>query len=216
LVQTQDITISSNANLTLEYIVEEVIKQQPVKVQDFLLRTSILTTLCGSLCDYILKPFEPTSNSRELLNELYHSNLFLNTLDPEESWYSYHPLFVTALRQILTETHREEIPILYTRAISWCEENGLYDAALTYAECIDDKSKLVELMETYALETIRQNRVLDIIGQINRIDRELMASSPVLSLLYSWRSLLSFDFETGKNWLDKASELLEALSQIQN
>jgi len=120
--------------------------------------------------------------------------------------------FVTALRQILTETHREEIPILYTRAISWCEENGLYDAALTYAECIDDKSKLVELMETYALEAIRQNRVLDIIGQINRIDRELMASSPVLSLLYSWRSLLSFDFETGKNWLDKASELLEALS----
>ena len=212
LVQTEDITITSNANLTLEYIVEEVIRQQPVEIQNFLLRTSILTTLCGPLCDYILKPFEPTSNSRELLNELYHSNLFLNTLDPEETWYRYHPLFVTALRQILTETHREEIPILYTRAISWCEENGLYDAALTYAECIDDRSKQVELMETYALGAIRQNRVLDIIGQINRIDRKLMASSPLLSLLYSWWSLLSFDFETGENWLDKASELLEALS----
>ena len=117
--------------MTLEYIFEELIRQQPVEIHNFLLRTSILTTLCGPLCDYILKPFEPTSNSRELLNELFHSNLFLNTLDPEENWYRYHPLFVTALRQILTENYREEIPILYTRAISWCDQHGLYDVALT-------------------------------------------------------------------------------------
>lgn len=104
------------------------------------MRTSVLTNLYGPLCDYILEPFEPASNSRELLNELFHSNLFLNTLDPEENWYR-SPSFVAALRQILTENYREEIPILYSRAISWCDQHDLYDAALTYAEFIGDKSK---------------------------------------------------------------------------
>lgn len=212
LMEKQDLTISYSANLTLEYIVEEVIKQQPIKIQNFLLRTSVLTNLYGPLCDYILEPFEPASNSRELLNELFHSNLFLNTLDPEGNWYRYHPLFVTALRQILTENYREEIPILYTRAISWCDQHGLYDVALTYAEIIGDKSRMVELLEKYSFEAIKQNRVMDIIGQVNRMDQELLASSPVLSLVYSWRFLLSFDFDTGVIWLDKASKLMETLA----
>ncbi|MGB4596001.1 MAG: LuxR C-terminal-related transcriptional regulator [Anaerolineaceae bacterium] len=211
LMEKQDLTISYNANLTLEYIVEEVIKQQPVKIQNFLLRTSILTDLNGSLCDYVLEPYEPASNSRELLNELFHSNLFLNTLDPEENWYRYHPLFVTALRQILTENFREEIPNLYSRALRWCDQHGLYDAALTYAEFIGDKPKTVELLEKYSFEAIKQNGIMDIIGRINRIDQELLASSPVLSLFYSWRFLLSFDIDTGQIWLDKASKLMETM-----
>jgi LuxR family maltose regulon positive regulatory protein len=211
LMEKHDLNISYNANLTLEYIVEEVIKQQPINIQKFLLRTSILNNLCGPLCDYILAPFEPVSNSRELLNELFHSNLFLNTLDPEENWYRYHPLFVTALRQIFAETYREEIPILYSRAISWCEQHDLYDAALTYAETIGDKSRMVELLEKYSFEAIKQNRIMDVIGQVNRTDQELIASSPVLSLVYSWRYLLSFDIDTGEIWLDKASKLMETL-----
>ncbi|MHB8134949.1 MAG: LuxR C-terminal-related transcriptional regulator [Anaerolineaceae bacterium] len=211
LMEKQDLTISYSANLTLEYIVEEVIRQQPVKIQNFLLRTSVLTNLYGPLCDYILEPFEPASNSRELLNELFHSNLFLNALDPEGNWYRYHPLFVTALRQILTEKYREEITILYSRAISWCEQHNLYDAALTYAEFIGDKSRMVELLEKYSFEAIQQNRIMDIIGQVSRTDQELLASSPVLSLVYSWRYLLSFDFDTGEIWLDKASKLMETL-----
>ena len=211
LMEKHDLTISFNTNLTMEYIVEEVVKQQPIKIQKFLLRTSVLTNLYGPLCDYILEPFEPASNSRELLNELFHSNLFLNTLDPEENWYRYHPLFVTALRQILEENYREEITILYSRAISWCEQHDLYDAALTYAETIGDKSRMVELLEKYSFEAIKQNRIMDVIGQVNRTDQELIASSPVLSLVYSWRYLLSFDIDTGEIWLDKASKLMETL-----
>jgi len=211
LMEKHDLTISFNTNLTMEYIVEEVVKQQPIKIQKFLLRTSFLTNLYGPLCDYILEPFEPASNSRVLLNELFHSNLFLNTLDPEENWYRYHPLFVTALRQILEENYREEITILYSRAISWCEQHDLYDAALTYAETIGDKSRMVELLEKYSFEAIKQNRIMDVIGQVNRTDQELIASSPVLSLVYSWRYLLSFDIDTGEIWLDKASKLMETL-----
>ena len=211
LMEKHDLTISFNTNLTMEYIVEEVVKQQPIKIQKFLLRTSVLTNLYGPLCDYILEPFEPASNSRELLNELFHSNLFFNTLDPEENWYRYHPLFVTALRQILEENYREEITILYSRAISWCEQHDLYDAALTYAETIGDKSRMVELLEKYSFEAIKQNRIMDVIGQVNRTDQELIASSPVLSLVYSWRYLLSFDIDTGEIWLDKASKLMETM-----
>jgi LuxR family maltose regulon positive regulatory protein len=38
----------------LDYLVEEVLQQQPESVQTFLLRTSILDRLCGPLCDAVL------------------------------------------------------------------------------------------------------------------------------------------------------------------
>jgi ATP/maltotriose-dependent transcriptional regulator MalT len=46
-MEKHDLTISFNTNLTMEYIVEEVVKQQPIKIQKFLLRTSVLTNLYG-------------------------------------------------------------------------------------------------------------------------------------------------------------------------
>lgn len=71
---------------------------------------------------------------------------------------------------------------------------------------------MVELLEKYSFEAIKQNRIMDVIGQVNRTDQELIASSPVLSLVYSWRYLLSFDIDTGEIWLDKASKLMETLN----
>ncbi|MFN2222349.1 MAG: hypothetical protein ACK2UH_07340, partial [Candidatus Promineifilaceae bacterium] len=38
----------------LDYLVEEVLEQQPEDVQDFLLRTSVLDRLCGPLCDALM------------------------------------------------------------------------------------------------------------------------------------------------------------------
>ena len=52
-------------HFVLDYLVEEVLRQQPERIQAFLLRTSILDRLCGPLCDAILLD-APASGSRDL------------------------------------------------------------------------------------------------------------------------------------------------------
>ena len=47
-------SFTGSHHFVLDYLVEEVLQQQPESVQTFLLRTSILDRLCGPLCDAVL------------------------------------------------------------------------------------------------------------------------------------------------------------------
>ena len=47
-------SFTGSHHFVLDYLVEEVLGQQPESVQTFLLRTSILDRLCGPLCDAVL------------------------------------------------------------------------------------------------------------------------------------------------------------------
>jgi LuxR family maltose regulon positive regulatory protein len=59
----------------LDYLVEEVLEQQPERIQTFLLRTSILDRLCGSLCEAVV--LDPTTSGQATLEYLDRANLFL-------------------------------------------------------------------------------------------------------------------------------------------
>ncbi len=46
-------SFTGSHHFVLDYLVEEVLQQQPERIQTFLLRTSILDRLCGPLCDAV-------------------------------------------------------------------------------------------------------------------------------------------------------------------
>jgi LuxR family maltose regulon positive regulatory protein len=80
----------------LEYLVGEVIAAHSAAVQDFLLQTSVLNRLTGSLCDAITD----RTDSALLVAQLERANLFVIPLgdDGRHAWYRYHALFAEALR----------------------------------------------------------------------------------------------------------------------
>jgi LuxR family maltose regulon positive regulatory protein len=90
-------SFTGSHHFVLDYLVEEVLQQQPESIQTFLLRTSILDRLCGSLCDAVL--LNPSVSGQETLEYIEHANLFLVPLDNERRWYRYHHLFADLLRQ---------------------------------------------------------------------------------------------------------------------
>src|SRR5262249_50794772 len=47
-------SFTGSHRFVLDYLLEEVLQQQPAPIQHFLLRTSILDRLCGPLCDTVL------------------------------------------------------------------------------------------------------------------------------------------------------------------
>lgn len=203
------LTLSSETSLTIEYMIDEVLSHQPPRVHEFLLRTSILENLNSSLCSYVLNNATPAPECQEYLETLYHTNQFISPLDDQDHWFRYHSLFSGALQHLLKERYADEIPTLYNRASEWCEQHGFFEEALNYAEKADNPKRIVSLLEKYAINAVMQNRGLEIIGSIRRIDKSILGSSPWLSLIYSWRCLFSFELEVGKIWLEKACELGE-------
>ncbi|MCB0182559.1 MAG: LuxR family transcriptional regulator, partial [Anaerolineae bacterium] len=57
---------SGSHHYIMDYLVDEVLHQQPVELQTFLLYTSILDRLCGPLCEAILRGTEPLDNGRDI------------------------------------------------------------------------------------------------------------------------------------------------------
>ena len=95
-------SFTGSHHFVLDYLVEEVLQQQPESVQTFLLRTSILDRMCGPLCDAVLG--SPSASGQETLEYLERANLFIVPLDNERRWYRYHHLFAELLRQRLHQS----------------------------------------------------------------------------------------------------------------
>lgn len=139
-------TFTGSHHFVLDYLVEEVLQQQPKNIQSFLLRTSILERVCGSLCDAIL--LDTTVSGQETLEYIEHANLFVIPLDSERRWYRYHHLFKDLLRQRLGQNAgASQVCELHIRASRWHEDNGMDIEAFKYAAAANDVERAERLIE---------------------------------------------------------------------
>jgi LuxR family transcriptional regulator, maltose regulon positive regulatory protein len=115
----------------LDYLVEEVLKQQPRLNQEFLMSTALLDRFCGPLCDTVVD--RPAGFSQDLLEGFEKANLFLIPLDDERRWFRYHRLFGDLLKARLEQTDPGRMSEIYARAAAWCSQNSLWREAIQYA-----------------------------------------------------------------------------------
>jgi LuxR family maltose regulon positive regulatory protein len=106
-----------------------MLARQPRRIREFLLRTSVLERLSGSLCDAVLE----TQGSAELLRELAASNLLLVPLDDQGQWYRYQQLFAELLRVELAYQEPPLVPELHRRAAAWHRQAGNLQEASHHA-----------------------------------------------------------------------------------
>ena len=102
----------------VDYLVEEVLQRQTERVRTFLLQTSILSRLNGSLSDAVTGQV----GGKAMLEALERQNLLLIPLDDRRDWYRYHHLFADVLQARL----RDEQPELVGGAAS--ARNGMVRA----------------------------------------------------------------------------------------
>lgn len=131
----------------LDFLLEEVLGRLPGHVQTFLLETSILDRLCGSLCDALRPEQDPVG--AETLAQLQRVNAFVVPLDHERSWYRYHHLFRDLLRQRLTRTlPPPDIARLHRQAGVWLEAHGEVGEAILHALAAQDVERAAQMVES--------------------------------------------------------------------
>jgi len=136
-------SFTGSHRFVLDYLLEEVLHQQPAPVQAFLQKTAVLNQLTAPLCDALTGE----TNGQELLESLERANLFLVPLDNERRWYRYHHLFAELLRQ--TSPLAAETPArdLHIRASEWYAANGLELEAFHHAVAANDVARAARLIE---------------------------------------------------------------------
>jgi LuxR family maltose regulon positive regulatory protein len=195
-------------HFVVDYLVEEILLQQPADVQAFLLRTSILDRLCGPLCEAVLG--NPTNSGQATLEYLERANLLVVPLDDNRQWYRYHPLFADALRARLTKEHSDEIATLHRRASEWFEENDLQSEAILHALAAEDFERAAGLIEL-VWSVIRRScfRSPTWLGWVKALPDELIRPRPVLSVGYAWELLNFGELEDAEDRMRDAERWLE-------
>jgi LuxR family maltose regulon positive regulatory protein len=150
-------SFSGSNRYILDYLIEEILNQQPAEIQSFLLKTSILDRLCGPLCDSVIGTFERLNDGRlqrseDVLEYLERANLFIYPLDDRRYWYRYHQLFGDLLRKRLSQIDPGSVPGLHQRAIRWYEEDGLIPKAVQHAFQAGDYPKAASLVSQISEE----------------------------------------------------------------
>lgn len=165
--------------LIREFFVENVLRGQPSDVQAFLLRTSVLKHLTGSLCDAVLGK----SGSAEMLAHLAGENLFLERMEGTD-WYRYHELFAEALRAELEAHFAAEIPVLHKRAAEWYLAQGDSSDAIGHLLAAGSGEQAAALIEDEVLPQLAQagtdSRLLSWLPQLPKL--VLRQRTPLLAV----------------------------------
>jgi LuxR family maltose regulon positive regulatory protein len=192
-------SFTGSHHFVMDYLVEEVLQRQPESVQTFLLRTSILSRLCGPLCDAVL--LDSAAAGQATLEYLERANLFVVPLDNERRWYRYHHLFADLLRQRLRQSVSSsagdaESPVnaLHIRASRWYEDHGLELDAFHHAAAANDIERAERLIGGTGIPRHFRGAVTAILAWLASLPKTALDAKPWLWWRYA--SLLLVNGQT--------------------
>jgi ATP/maltotriose-dependent transcriptional regulator MalT len=203
-------SFTGSHRLVLDYLIEEVLERQSENIQIFLLQTSILEQLNGSLCDALTGEVD----GQKTLEMLEGANLFIVPLDNERRWYRYHHLFADLLRQRLHQTHPEMIPMLHSQASEWFETNDFTDKAVEYSLQADNFILAARLMEL-AWQSMSANFQFSTwLCWAKKLPDDLIRTRPVLCAQYAGALLESGELEVSESRFQEAERWLESKTDV--
>ena len=185
----------------LDFLAEEVLERQSEQVRAFLLETSVLERLSGSLCDAVTG----RTGSQALLEQVERAGLFLVPLDEVRGWWRYHHLFADLLRARLEQEQPGRVPELHRNAAAWYEQRGLADDAIRHAVAAGELTWAARLIERHfdAVFFLR-GEAATIHRWLSALPEDLVRSRPRLLLGQALMAVLSGRLEAVEPLLDAA------------
>lgn len=188
-----------------DYILSEILDQQPEDVAAFLLDTACCLRLTASLCDTV----RDSSDSQAMLESLSQRNLFLIPLDTRDEWFRYHDLFREALFQRLQQTQPERIQTLQSRAVTWFLEHDHIQEAIAQLVQLRDWDWLASVLEQHGNNLIHGGFHLPVLDWLDKLPDGTVENSPRLSMLQIWGHFFANRLDVIEPRLERLEDLLD-------
>jgi LuxR family maltose regulon positive regulatory protein len=196
--------VSGRQGFIADYLAEDVLDQLPAGMQDFLLKTSILDRLCGSLCEAVTGE----SGGRVTLDTLERKNLFIVPLDEQRVWYRYHSLFAEFLQAELNKRLPGDVKLLHSRAAGWYFEHDQPEAAFQHALEGQDAGQVIRIGEKYIPQKLLSGEFSVVSGWLESLPEEWYTAYPMLGLGRAAYLLQTGALEACARHLDEVDQAL--------
>ncbi len=194
---------SGSHRYVIDYLVEEVVYQQPQNIRQFLRQTAILDRFTVELCNAVTG--QP--DSKLIVSYLEQVNLFLQPLDDQRRWYRYHHLFAEFLQSELDAAQKRE---LHQRAANWFETNNLLSEAIRHAQAarnFEQASRLIIQAAEYALSN---GAFYTLDNWLSALPDELIRASTELATYKGWVMWFMGDVEVSDSYARSAEAVMPA------
>jgi LuxR family maltose regulon positive regulatory protein len=209
--------LPANISYVSEYLMVEVLSQQPPELQDFLMQTSILDGFCGELCDAVrgeepagvCGPEARESKSQTILEHLYTESLFLVPQSHEPQWYRYHHVFRAFLQSQLQRRYsRGEIAALHSRASRWFANHDFIEETIQHALAAGDTPYAIEVIEAHRHDLLNREQWRRLERILRLCDAHSMATQAPLLVLRAWGLRRAHRISEMEDILQRAESLL--------
>jgi LuxR family maltose regulon positive regulatory protein len=171
-------TFAGDERTVADYLVEEVLQQQPAEVCEFMLRTSVVDELEPGLADALTG----TDHGAQMLERLERANAFLVPLDRRRRHYRYHPMFMELLRSQLKYRMPDAFALEHRRAARWFAANGRAAVAVRHAFSAGDVAAATDLLSQHWLSLVVGGEAEELVSHIDELPQQAVAGSAELSL----------------------------------
>ena len=191
-----------------EYLIEEILQQQPEDTKAFLLQTSILERLNAELCGAV----SGCSDAKTVLDALHHANVFIIPLDDRGRWFRYHHLFADLLQSRLQQTYSQaEINALHGRSAAWFEDHGYYVEAVHHALAAKDDAKAAALVDKHGQQLFFGERYNTLKRWLEAVPADYFKIYPRLEIYQLLLDLLEGKLDMFEGTLIAKENLIKAL-----
>ncbi|WP_129672983.1 LuxR C-terminal-related transcriptional regulator [Candidatus Chloroploca sp. Khr17] len=178
-----------------DYLLDEVLNDQPEDLQRVLLYSALPERFCPGLCVHLLEDM-PLEVARATVAVIERRGLFLVALDDEQVWYRYHhlvrDLLVFRLHELVGDAG---IVALYRRCSTWFAGEGLIDEAVSHALKASDPDLAASLIEqSYAVLLEREDGLVRLASLLALLPEAVIAERPRLLLARAFVSFVRLNF----------------------
>lgn len=183
-----------------EYLVEEVLANEPEERRRFLLETSILDPLTAARCDAVTG----RTDSARILHELEQSSQFLRRHDDEGRWFRCHAL----LRDLLKiELELRSLPVaeLHRRAAAIAAEEQDIVAAIHHGFEGRDHETTARLIGEEWIDFTNRGRFALVMSWVDRwVADRAAVNDPTIFIVGAWAGLHTGRLDEVEDWLNRA------------
>jgi LuxR family maltose regulon positive regulatory protein len=191
-----------------DYLMEEVLAQQPSAIQLFLMQTAVLDRFSAPLCDAVT---DGNETSQETIAQLQRDNLFVIPLDVTGDWFRYHHLFSAFLRHQWQRRYPDKMRETNDRAALWFHEHGYHAEAVQQAIASGNFAQHALIFSAAATQYLYESNVAPAYAWFTHIPRQVVLEDVRLCVNQAWIYLLSGELETAGPYVEKAEALLADL-----
>lgn len=207
-------------DLTLEkktisqFMMYEILDPQSENVRNCFFKTSILSSFCEDLVNYVCsnEEFDESPSeiiSRNLFAETIDKTLFIIPLDFETKWYRFHHIFCEVLYHQLEKNYTPVyIQSLHRRASLWYNKEGYYQEAFKHALQSGDIDLTINLIKERKYLYIDNDQFGILRKWLDQLPNEVIEENTDLILLRAFLFDSIKDFTSMRDDLRIAERLL--------